>query len=240
MPISPGDIKQLEEILRVNNLPRMNLMMFGSFKLLAQREKQKKEDGRFDEHNIQEVFSAVSKGAGQKYQVQAQNLKQYFDNMAIEKIITPVKEITEFVEDDLIGTDPKYLGDIYNAIQRTDFEHKKVTNAKIDAKKNYIVIFALIGIVAALGIMGFMLVSNGGLNGILPQLPGLPNPATSSNPGAAPPPNQKMTDAQVFAKYSSPDALYKAIQNGDVQMNQLSPKVQAMVKSYKPPPVPTP
>ena len=230
LPISPEDTKNLGETLRLNNLPRMNMMMFGLFKILSQREK--KHNGEaFKEHNLEEVVKTVS-GGGQKYALQATNLQTYFENLACYKIITPVREVTEFVEDDLIATDPKFLGDIYNAIQRTDHEHKKVTNAKVDAKKNWVLIMAIAAIICAIGAMGFYLITNGNIQ--LPfQLPSQqPNQAVS--PNAAPLPGQKMTDAQVFQRYPTPDDLHRAIQNGDIQMNQLSPKVQDMVKSYKP------
>lgn len=240
MPLSPEDNKNIEETLKTNNLPRMNLMMFGSFKLLSQREKTN-ETGKLDkEHDIKELFDTIA-SKSQKFQAQAQNLQTYFENMAVQKIVTPVKEITEFIEDDLLATDPKYLGDIYNAIQRTDFKHKKITNHPVDAKKPWLIIIALCCIIGVIGFMGYYLISNGGLSGILPQFPTQLNPALTNNPSAPPPPGTKLTDAQVFAKYPSPDALKEAIDKGDLQMNQLSPKVQDMIKSYKPPqPVPIP
>ena len=224
LPISPEDNKALEETLRINNLPRMNLMMFGSFKLLSQKEKREKGD-QFREHNITEMFQEIA-SHGQKYAVQMENLKQYFDNMAVYKIVTPVREVTEFIEDDMIATDPKYLGDIYNAIQRTDFEHKKVTNVKVDAKKNWILIIGIIAIVGALGGFGFYFISNGGLSNILPNF----GPATTGTAGGG-----KLTDAQVFSQYPTPKALNDAIQSGQLSMDQLSPNMQKMAKSYKPP-----
>lgn len=238
LPISPEKTKQIEDVLRINNLPRMNITMYGSFKLFSHAEK--KNSGKpFEAHNIAEMVDKITKSSD-KFQVQAQNLKQYFDNMAIYEIVTPVREITEFIEDDLIATDPKFLGDIYNAIQRTDFQHKKVNNTKVDAKKPWMLIIALVAIVGALGFMGYYLISNGNLNGILPSFPNpqLSNPAFSSS--STIPPGTKLTDAQVFQKYPNPADLQKAIQNGDIQMNQLSPKVQAMVKSYKQPQVANP
>jgi len=228
LPISPENNKQIEDVLDVNNLPRMNMMMFGAFKLLSQREKQAKET--FESHDLKAIVDTISSN-GQKYQLQAKNLETYFDNMAIKQIITPVKEITEFIEDDLIATDPKFLGDIYNATQRTDFEHKKVTNAGPSPKKNWVMIMALVAIVGAVAFLGFYLISNGNggnpLSGILPSLPG--NTPTTSTP------NGKLTDQQVFAQYPTPEKLHDALAKGDVQMNQLSPNMQKMANSYKPP-----
>ena len=228
LPISPENNKRIEDVLDTNNLPRVNMMMFGAFKLLSQREKQAKET--FESHDLKAIVETISSN-GQKYQLQAKNLETYFENMAVKQIITPVKEITEFIEDDLVATDPKFLGDIYNSIQRTDFEHKKVTNRTENAKKPWMIIIALVAIVCAIAFMGFYLLSsgNGGnpLSGILPSLPG--NAPTTETP------NGKLTDQQVFAKYPTPEKLHEAIVKGDVTMNQLSPNMQKMANSYKPP-----
>ena len=233
MPLSPEDNKQLEETLRSNGLPRMNTTMFGAFKLLSQKEK-KKQGEKFENHDIVKLVNEVESNAGKQFTVQVQNLKQYFENLAVYKIITPVREVTEFIEDDLLATDAKYIGDIYNAMQRTDFKHSKISNAKIDAKKNYIMIFALIGIVGAVAAMGYMLIANGGLTSLLPQLG--PSPSTQQAiTGQPPPPGTKMTDAQVFQKYPDPGSLQKAVNSGEIQMSQLSPKMQDMVKSYHAP-----
>ena len=233
MPLSPDDTKRLEDTLRQNGLPRMNTTMFAAFKLLSQKEK-KKQGEQFENHDVVKLVNEVEANAGKQFTMQVQNLKQYFENLAIYKIITPVREITEFIEDDLLATDPKYIGDIYEAIQRTDFSHKKISNEKIDAKKNYILIFALIGIVCGVAAMGYMLISNGALTNLLPQLgPSIQNQQANSN--TPPPPGTKIPDAQVMARYPTPDALQKAINSGEIQMNQLSPKVQDWIKSYHPP-----
>jgi hypothetical protein len=232
LPISPEKMKLIEDTLRMNSLPRMNTTMLGTFKLMSQKEKQNKSKP-FENHSIPQMVQTILK-SDKKFTVEAQNLQQFFENMAIYEIVTPVREITEFIEDDLLATDPKYIGDIYNAIQRTDFQHKKINNTKVDAKKPWIMIIALVAIIAAIGFMGFFLISNGGLNGILPTFPSTQfnNPSTANAP---PPPGQKIPDSVVFQKYPTIDQIQKAIQSGEITMNQLSPKVQDMVKSYKSP-----
>ena len=79
-----------------------------------------------------------------------------------------------------------------------------------------------------------MLIANGGLTSLLPQLG--PSPSTQQAiTGQPPPPGTKMTDAQIIAKYPNPADLQKAINSGEIQMNQLSPKIQDWVKSYHAP-----
>jgi flagellar basal body-associated protein FliL len=232
LPISAEKIKLIEDTLRMNSLPRINITMFGTFKLMSQKEKQNKTKP-FENHSIPKMVKTITE-SDKKFTMQAQNLQQFFENMAIYEIVTPVREITEFIEDDLLATDPKYLGDIYNSIQRTDFQHKKINNAKVDAKKPWVMIIALVAIIAAVGFMGFFLISNGGLNGILPSFPTtqFSNPSTANAPAT---PGQKIPDSVIFQKYPNPADLQKAIQSGEITMNQLSPKVQDMVKSYKTP-----
>lgn len=234
LPMSPENTKELEDILNINGLPRVNMMMFGAFKVLSQREKQAK---AFESHNLPEIVSAIAQG-GQKYALQAQNMETYFKNISVDRVVTPVKDTTEFLEDDFIGTDPKYLGDIYNSIQRVDFVAKKVNNAKIDAKKPWMIIIALVAIVGAIGFMGFYFISGAGsgtgespFSGILPSFP--TNTPTTNTP------NGKLTDQEVFAKYPTPVAMHDALVKGDLKMNQLSPNMQKMANSYKPPLSPT-
>lgn len=237
LPISAEKNKELEEILRINSMPRMNTTMYGAFKLLSQREKQKRGKD-FENHNIGTMIDNITKTpkVQEKYQIQIQNLKTYFENMAIYEVVTPVKEITEFIEDDLLATDPKFLGDIYNAIQRTDFEHKKVTNQKVDAKKPWMLIIALCAIIGVVVFAGFYLIQSGTLQNLLPNLGGASVNPASQNPNATPPPGQKMSDAAVFSKYSDASCVHQAIAKGDLSLNQLSPAVQNIVKNYKPSP----
>jgi len=229
MPISPEHNKQLENILAENGMPRMNMTMFGAFKVLSQKEKLQK-GVPFQAHQLSEVVTIVASN-GKQYQEQADNLKQYFENLGVKEVVSPVREITEFIEDDLIATDPKFLGDVVTTCLNLDKEHKKVTNTKVDAKKPWLIIVALIMIVGAVGFMGFYFISqggSGGLGGLLPQITPTNQQHTAASDG-------KLTDKEVFDKYPTPESLYKAIQNGDVKMEQLTPNVQKLVKNYKPP-----
>lgn len=228
-PISPENNKELEDVLRENSLPRMNMMMFGAFKMLSQKEKEKKGEP-FAIHQLPQLIEVLAKG-GERYQAQSTNLKTYFDNLAISQIVTPVKEITEFIEDDLIATDPKFLGDVVSTCLQLDKEHKKVTNAKVDAKKPWLLIAALCVIVGGIAFMGFYMINQGGTGGLgnlFPQI--VPNNQQQGAGGTG-----KLSDQEVFAKYPTPEALNGAIAKGDIKMEQLSPNVQKLVKNYKPP-----
>jgi len=231
LPISPENNKELEDILNQNGLPRMNMMMFGAFKLLSQKEKEKKAEP-FQIHELPQIIQTIERG-GQQYQIQAKNLENYFNNLSVSQIITPVKEITEFIEDDLVATDPKYLGDVVSTVVQLDKEHKKVTNTKVDAKKPWLIIALLCLIVGAVGFGGFYLLSqggSGGLGNLFPQI--IPN----NQPQTTPTGSAKLTDQQVFAKYPTPEALNTALQSGEIKMDQLSPSVQKLAKNYHKPP----
>uniref|UniRef100_A0AAT9J7I8 ORF5 n=1 Tax=Nitrosopumilaceae spindle-shaped virus TaxID=3065433 RepID=A0AAT9J7I8_9VIRU len=251
LPISPEYNKELEEVLRLNSLPRMNTTMFGAFKILSQREKKasagivQNNDGTttiqefkgFETHLLKNLVEDVA-DKPEQYNQQMTNLKTYFDNMAVYQIITPVKDITEFIEDDLIATDPKFLGDVVRSCMLLDKEQKKVLNTKIDAKKNYLVIAALILIIGAVAFMGVYLISNGsGANPFASIFPQFNTSPSATGGGGTTGTNYAcvhIDDATIFSKYPLPEDLNKAVSDGDIKLCQLSPNVQKLVKNYTP------
>lgn len=228
----------------------MNMTMFGAFKILSQREKRaekgmiENKDGTtliqeykgFENHLLKNLVDDVA-NKPEQYRQQMTNLKTYFDNLAVYQIVTPVKPVTEFIEDDLIATDPKFLGDVVRSCMLLDKEQKKVLNTKVDAKKNWALIFALVAIIGAIGFMGFYLISNG--NGVNPFGSLFPQfnsgQATSSSSGGGTSSGcARIDDATIFNKYPTPEELNSAMAKGDLKMCQVSPAVQKLVKNYHP------
>lgn len=224
----------------------MNMTMFGAFKILSQREKKatagivQNKDGTtsiqefkgFEAHLLKNLVDDIT-DKPEQYQNQMKNLKTYFDNMAVYQILTPVKDVTEFIEDDLIATDPKFLGDVVRSCMLLDKEQKKVLNTKIDAKKNYLVIAALMLIIGAVAFMGVYLISNGGggnpFSSIFPQFNSGQTTATGSGGGTNLGCNP-ISDTTIFSDYPLPQDLAKAVAKGDIKLCQLSPSVQKLVK----------
>ena len=227
-PISPENNKELEEIITKNNLPKLNMNLFNILHALGKQEKQE-----FTPHELQGLIKEVSENKGQ-HSEQAVNLINYLQNLNIEQIVTPVKSITEFIEDDLIATKPGFLGDILSVFQRADIENKKITNTENKGKTawmKWIAIIAMIGLVIAVIYMAY---DNGLFDPILNAGKSLEGfEGFNFSPGSS--------SQDIMQKYPTPEALNAAIDRGEVNYDSLPPDIKAMVDSYEPPTVtPTP
>ena len=134
--------------------------------------------------------------------------------------------------DDLIATDPKFMGTVVSSYQRTDMEHKKVTNTPIKAKQGwmkFMLIFMGIGLV---GFVGYYLYDSGmldgGFGGLMPTME-----------------VGKISDAEIMKTYPDAASLKAAVDRGDVDYNRLSSYAQEMVDTAPtvepvPEPIPEP
>lgn len=161
-PLSPADMTELENILKENYLPNVDRNMHKTFKILGH-----KETKDFKEHDLEALIEDLLKHKDE-YPQEVNNMKVFLDNLGTKKIVSPVKKISEFIEGDLIATDPKFLGSVVNAVNLVETEHKKVTNTPITGKTPWmkmILIFMMIGMGAGLLYYGY---SSGAFNQLIP------------------------------------------------------------------------
>ena len=220
MPLT-AKVKELEMILQANHLPKVDGMLAGIFKILGSKEKKD-----FEPHKLTDLVARISeyenksKLSGiqpdQNFSTQAMNMINYLDHLNVEEIVTPLKKVSEFIQDDLIATDPKFLGTVVSSYQRTDMEHKKVTNTPIKAKQGwmkFMLIFMGIGLV---GFVGWYVYDSGMLDGGFGGL--MPGMSLGTIP-----------DAELMEKYPDAISLKAAVESGSVDYNRLSPFAQEMV-----------
>tara|TARA_Y100001951_G_scaffold49985_1_gene39475 strand:- start:413 stop:1387 length:975 start_codon:yes stop_codon:yes gene_type:complete len=220
MPLT-AKVKELEMILHANHLPKVDGMLAGIFKILGSKEKKP-----FEPHKLTDLVARIAeyenktKLSGikpdQNFSTQAMNMINYLDHLNVEEIVTPLKKVSEFIQDDLIATDPKFLGTVVSSYQRTDMEHKKVTNTPIKAKQawmKFALIFMGIGLV---GFVGFYVYDSGMLEGGLGGF----------MPGAE---FGKIPDAEIMEKYPDAVSLKQAVESGKLDYNRLSSFAQEMV-----------
>lgn len=224
-----GAINDIENTIVKNDLPRINLMLLSILKVLGATEKKE-----FVPHDLADLIKSVSdyeksskiakavaKNENQYIQ-QKKNIINYLDNLNVDQIVTPVKKMTEFIEDDLKVTDPKFLGTILSTYQQTDFENKRVTNVPIKAKTGWFKIIAVVMIIGlAIGLVYFAWQSGAFDN--------IGNMFGGSFGG--------MNDEQIMSKYPSAPALKAAVDSGALDYNSLSPKVKAIYDSVQTPSV---
>jgi hypothetical protein len=220
MPISAGDNKALEDLLRINNLPKVNYKLFRTLKLLGNREKTK-EIKDFTAHSLVSLVEEVSQHEDE-YTDQVRNITSYLQHLQVDQIVTPVREVTEFLDEELIAGDPRFLGDIVSTLQRVDQEHKKVTNVPMTGKIPWFKMLLIISLVGILGGVGYWVYSSGALSNF--SVGGfLGTPANSQS---------------IMQEYPTPEALKVAIQQGKVKESDLPPDIKREVDAVKLPTAP--
>ena len=226
LPISASDNKELEDVLKNNSLPKMNMMLFNIFKLLGKREKEE-----FTAHNLEQLVSEVSQHENE-YKERVQNIKNYLSHLNVQTIVSPVRKISEFIEGDLLQSDPHFFGTIVTQIARVDTEHKKITNAPEKGKIAWIKILLILAMVGVIIGVVWWVIDSGVLANMLPKL----DLGGSFGGAAGPTPEQSL-----MAQYPTPEALKAAVDRGDISEEALTPDMKKMLDDYKPPVVvPTP
>lgn len=235
-PISDKTDK-IKELLRDNGLGKINRPLFDVLKTLGKREKKD-----FEKHEIQTLLDELSKakesklgeilGHEPKYAKARESVIEFLQSLDVKEIVTPTREIAEYIEEDLITTDPGYGGDIITTHQRTDLEHKKITNTPIGPKRPFGILLAIIfGIMlAAVGV--YLLYDNGTFDDITGMLPNFDSVGNAFNNAANPPPS-----ISGVSQYPTPEAAKAAIDSGQAKLSDFPPEIQSLIKAVKTPSV---
>lgn len=220
-PISAGDTALLEDVLRTNSLPKVNYMLFSTLKTLGKREKNLQPNQKFPGHSLVELTKEVTKHETQ-YTEQVQNITNYLEHLQTQQIVTPVRQVSEFLEEELIVPDAKFLGDIVSTLQKVDQEHKKVTNVPITGKLPWFKILLIVSLVGILGGVGYYLYESGAFSNF--SLTGFLGQSASSQ--------------DLMKQYPTPESLKVAISEGKVKESDLPPDIKREVDAIKLPATP--
>jgi len=215
MPLSPEDTKELELVLVKNSLPKVNKLLARTFKLLGESEK-----ADFKEHNITELIGQIL-DAKAKNPVDQKNIAQYLKNLKVEKIITPVKKVSDFIQEDLLPTNPEFLGNVIGQWVRAETVRKKVMNTPITGKIPWLKIMLITALVLGVVLFAVWAWQSGVFNSIFHQ------------PG-------QLTTQEITKKYPTPESLKAAIDRGDVDYDKLPADVKKIVDNVKLPVLTTP
>jgi len=215
LPVSPENLTELQNVLQKNGLPKVNMMLFSVLKLLGKREKTV-----FDPHNIVDLVTEIQTHENE-YSDQVRSIINYLEHLKVEQIVTPVRKITEFIEGDLISTDPRYFGDVVLDERNTNEEHKRITNTPIAGKHAWIKWVAILGIVAMIGGMIAYIYSTGGFESLGSGFGNL-------IPGAN-------TPHDLMNQYKTPEELKSALDQGKIDYKSLPAEMKKMIDNFKPP-----
>jgi hypothetical protein len=227
------ETKELELLLARNSLPKMNGMLHNVLRVLSKREKHD-----FKPHSIIDLVAEFADKSGQ-YPEEVRNIKNYLLELDVDTIVTPVRKVTDFIQEDLIATSPSFLGELVPRIQRLDNEHRKITNTPVKGTGGMMKL-AVIALMAVVIIGGIAYAADQGMfDGIFEftdsmstigdGLGGLPSPTAGfQSPGAG----NDYSDAAIQAKYT-PEELKVAVNSGEVDYNKLSSNMKDMLDNVE-------
>ena len=227
-----SEIKELELLLKKNSLPKVGINLSNIFRLLGNREKEGEE---FSPHVIAEIIEKINNYDKSKisriipkdqsmFKNQMESLLNYLDNLGIDKIVTPVKGISNFIEGDLRAKDPGFLGTIGDQLESLEFESKKVNNEALGNKKAWLLPIALVFIVALIGGILYMAYEQGAFDSLTTMIPDISD--VSLLPPTAP-------AGDILKKYPSPEAAKAAIDRGEVSITAFPPEMRDAISNIK-------
>lgn len=227
------ETKELELLLQKNSLPKMNRMMHNILRVLSKREKHD-----FKPHSIVDLVSEFAGREGE-YPEEVRNIRNYLMELDVDTIVTPVRKVTDFIQEDLIATSPSFLGELMPRIQRLDNEHRKITNTPVKGTGGMLKM-AVIGLMAVVIVVGLVYANDQGVfDGIFKftdsmstigdGLSGIPAPGQFQTPNMG---GADFSDAALQAKYT-PEELKVAVNNGEVDYNKLSQNMKDMLDNVE-------
>ncbi len=234
-PISPQNMKNLEMVTIQNNLPPMNMMLFTILRILGRTEK-----NPFTNHKIKDLEEYVEnemkdpeKAKDNEFLDEAKNIIKYLKHLKIDEICTPIKPMTQFIEDDLITTDPKFPGSIIDAVMAAEIENKRINNIPIRSKTAWMKVVLVVLLIGIIGLVLYLAYDAGAFDAIINPIEGFGD--IDFNLGGG----QSVSSGDIMDRYSTPEALKAAIDRGEVNYNSLPPDVKALVDAA-PTPTATP
>ena len=231
-------LKGLEMCLEENDINKIDPMMANIFKELAKQEKKIGKNGKFTPHDLEKMIKEVSEyeksGLGkiipkneQIYLIKKKSILNYLHSIDKKQIVTPIRDISNFIEGDVRQTDPQFLANIALSLGSIDYENKKVTNQNV-AKNRPWLKYAAIGIILIM-IVGLIMYAYQNhwfdtITTIGQGFQGLPNPVGGLRPA------DNKDDAYYMANYT-PEELRAAIDRGEINENNLPPKTKEMLRN---------
>lgn len=158
MSVQANHQKELELFLKKNRLPRVNRIMLEAFRFLGKTEryheikelnavKSNMDEPKFEftPHIIEKLINELSERQ-KNFPEQYTNMIQYLDDLGIDEIVTPVRQISDYLQEDLITTPPSFFGESLPRYQRMDNDRRRVSNKPVKSTLAWIKWLIIVGI----------------------------------------------------------------------------------------------
>jgi hypothetical protein len=228
-PVSPEYMAELELVTQKNDLPRLNMMLFSILKILGQKEKTDFKVQKIGDLKkwVEEQRQKPENIKDNDFVEQAENIISYLDHLEIDQIVTPIKKLTEFLDDDLIATDAKYPGSIIDAVMAAEKENKRINNIPIKAKTAWLKWIAILSMIGMIGAVLYIAYDGGAFDSIIGPLEGIGDIDFNLSPGGS------ASSSDIVSRYPTPEAMKCAIGRGEITINSVPAELKSLVNSAK-------
>mgnify|MGYP000423833102 CR=1 FL=1 len=221
-----GHIKELELMTEKNNLPKMSIALYKTLSLLKLREKRK-----FENFKILKLIEELEKEKEKNPQRYAQykDVISYLQDLGIDEITTPVRRVSDYLDESFMATDPKYLGSVKTAVQLAFTENREINHKPITSKKGWIKIAAVMLLIMVIGLVGYMAYDNGAFDGLTDQLGAFDSVGNAFKMQGGTP----QTASSTVAQYATPEAARAAIDSGQADINDFPEAMRPIINSVE-------
>uniref|UniRef100_A0AAT9J7L6 ORF16 n=1 Tax=Nitrosopumilaceae spindle-shaped virus TaxID=3065433 RepID=A0AAT9J7L6_9VIRU len=204
------ELKELDNILERNDIRKFSMLWYKAMKLFARSEKRKFE--AMEKVTLIEALSKEKEKNPKRF-AEHEELIQFLKDQPLDKIVTPVRRATDFLDETFLAPDPAIFGAIKTSLKMLLNENREVNHVEIKAKKGWMKII-LMTMVIVMGVVIAWFVYDGGyLDNIGSQF--------GASFGA-------ISDEELQARYPTCQALSAAVDSGSVKYDQMSKTGQSI------------
>ena len=222
-PVS-SHMKELELVIEKNNLPKISISLYKVLSILKLKEKHD-----FETHKITKLLEDLvkEKDKDKRRYAQYKDVITYLQDLDIDEIVTPVKRVTEYLDESFMATDPKFMGSVKTAVQMALSENREVNHVPITSKKGWLKYAAIIMLIGIIGLVLYIAYDSGAFDGITSMV----SPIGDVKFDISPPP--AISAGSAAQKYPSPVEAKCAIERGDAKLNDFPAEMRGLVSSAK-------
>ena len=209
------ELKEVETILERNDIRKLSMMWYKILKMFARGEKRKFE--AMEKLILIEALSKDLKSNPKRYS-DYEDLIEFLKDQPLEKIVTPVRRATDFLDETFLAPDPAIFGAIKTSLKMLLNENREVNHVEIKAKTGWFKIIAIVMIIGLAGGLMYVLYTSGAFDNLGSQF------------GAS---FGKASDEQIMSACPSEAALIECVESGKYKYDSLSPMVRNMYDAAK-------
>ena len=204
------ELKELDSILERNDIRKFSMLWYKAMKLFARSEKRKFE--AMEKVTLIEALSKEKEKNPKRF-ADHEELIQFLKDQPLDKILTPVRRATDFLDETFLAPDPAIFGAIKTSLKMLLNENREVNHVEIKAKKGWMKIILMMMVVVMGVVIAWFVYDGGYLDNIGSQF--------GASFGA-------ISDQELQSRYPQCHQLVSAVDSGAVKLDQISKTGQSI------------